>query len=58
MLIGKTVKVHGKGSVDHLKPLTDKDYNIQELINMGFILESAKKFTKFSQVLTNKTLLE
>jgi superfamily I DNA/RNA helicase len=57
-LIGKTVKVHGKGSVDHLKPLTNKDYNIQELINMGFILESAKKFTKFSQVLTNKTLLE
>jgi len=57
-LIGKTVKVYGKGSVDKLKPLHDKEYNIQEFINMGFILPEAKQYKDFSEVLIEKDLIE
>jgi len=56
-LVGKSVKVFGKGSVDKLKPLIDKEYNIQELIDMGFIKSEAKKFETFSEVLINKDLI-
>ena len=31
-LVGKLVKVHGKGSVDKLKPLIDKEYNIHFIV--------------------------
>ena len=55
-LIGKSVKVHGKGNVDVLKPLIDKEYNIQELIDLGFIKAEAKQYQSFSQVLTDKDL--
>ena len=37
-LIGSAVKVRGKGEVDKLKPLVDKEYNIDELINMWFYI--------------------
>jgi len=56
-LMGKSVKVIRKGSVDKLKPLIDKEYNIQELINMGFIKPEAKKFQSFSEVLIDKDLI-
>lgn len=56
-LMGKNVKVYKKGSVDVLKPLIDKEYNIQELIDMGFILPEAKQYDSFSQVLTKKDLI-
>jgi len=56
-LMGKAVKVHGKGSVDTLKPLIDKEYNIQELIDMGFILPETKKCQSFSEVLILKDLI-
>lgn len=57
-LIGKAVKVIGKGSVDTLKPLIDKEYNIQEFINMGFIVPEAKKFKTFSEIVIKKDLIE
>lgn len=56
-LIGKSVKVHGKSNVDVLKPLIDKEYNIQELIDLGFIKAEAKQYEKFSEVLTDKDLI-
>ena len=56
-LMGKNVKVYRKCSVDVLKPLIDKEYNIQELIDMGFILPEVKQYDSFSQVLTDKDLL-
>ena len=56
-LMGKSVKVIGKGPVDKLKPLIDKEYNIQELIDRGFIKPEAKKFETFSEVLINKDLI-
>ena len=57
-LIGKSVKVHGKGSVDVLKPLINKEYNIQEFIDMGFIVPEAKQFKNFSEVVIKKDLIE
>jgi superfamily I DNA/RNA helicase len=55
-LLGKSVKVHGKGSIDHIKSLIDKEYNIEELINQGLILPEAKRFKSFSEVITSKDL--
>ena len=55
-LIGSAVKVHGKGEVDKLKPLINKEYNIDELINMGFILPEAKQFERFSQIINHEQL--
>ena len=55
-LMGKNVKVYKKGSVDVLKPLIDKEYNIQEMIDMGFVLPEAKQYKNFSEVLTKKDL--
>jgi len=57
-LVGKSVKVYGKGSVETLKKdLIDKEYNIQELIDRGFIVPEAKKYQNFSEVLTYKDLI-
>ena len=57
-LMGKLVKVRGKGSVETLKKdLIDKEYNIQELIDRGFILPETKKCQSFSEVLTYKDLI-
>ena len=55
-LVGKSVKVFKKGSVDILKPLIDKEYNIQELIDMNLILPEAKQYKNFSEVLIKKDL--
>jgi len=57
-IIGKSVKAHGKSDVDNLKTLINKDYNIQELIDMGFIKSEAKQFERFSQIVTKKELIE
>ena len=57
-LMGKAVKVIGKGSVDQLKPLIDKEYNIQEFIDMGFIVPEAKQYKDFSEVVIKKDLIE
>ena len=57
-LMGKLVKVRGKGSVETLKKdLIDKEYNIQELIDRGFIVPETKKYQNFSEVLTYKDLI-
>ena len=56
-LMGKSVKVYGKGSIDHIKSLIDKEYNIHELIEMQLILPEAKKFQSFSEVVINKDLI-
>ena len=53
-LIGKSVKVYGKSSIDHIKSLIDKEYNINELIEMQLILPESKKFQSFSEVVINK----
>ena len=56
-LMGKSVKVYGKGSIDHIKSLIDKEYNINELIEMQLILPEAKNFQSFSEVVINKDLI-
>ena len=56
-LMGKSVKVYGKGSIDHIKSLIDKEYNINELIEMQLILPEAKKYQSFSEVVINKDLI-
>ena len=56
-LMGKSVKVYGKGSIDHIKSLIDKEYNINELIEKQLILPEAKKFQSFSEVVINKDLI-
>ena len=53
-LLGKSVKVHGKGSVDNIKELIDKDYNIEDLIQQNFIIPEAKQYKDFSEVCVNK----
>jgi len=55
-LTGSKIKVNGFGAVDKLKPLIDKDYNIQELIDAGYLKPEVKQFEKFSQVLTHEQL--
>ena len=56
-LMGKSVKVYGKGSIDHIKSLIDKEYNINELIEMQLILPEAKNFQSFSEIVINKDLI-
>jgi len=55
-LTGSAIKVYRKGSVDKLKNLIDKDYNIDELINLGFILPEAKQFDVFSKIINHEEL--
>ena len=55
-LMGSKVKVYGQGSVDKLKPLIDKDYNIQELIDAGYLKPEVKQFERFSQLLNHEEL--
>tara|TARA_R100000458_G_C8265389_1_gene240483 strand:- start:61 stop:1740 length:1680 start_codon:yes stop_codon:yes gene_type:complete len=55
-LIGSKVKVTGKGPVDKLKPLINRDYNIQELIDAGYLKPEVKEFQRFSQILTHEQL--
>ena len=56
-LMGLEVIVYGQGSVDKLKPLIDRDYNIQELIDAGYLKPKIKQFEKFSQLLKFFSLL-
>jgi len=55
-LMGLEVIVYGQGSVDKLKPLIDRDYNIQELIDAGYLKPKIKQFEKFSQLLNYEEL--
>jgi superfamily I DNA/RNA helicase len=54
--MGLEVIVYGQGSVDKLKPLIDRDYNIQELIDAGYLKPKIKQFEKFSQLLNYEEL--
>jgi len=55
-LMGSKVKIYGQGSVDKLKPLIDRDYNIQELIDAGYLKPEVKQFERFSQLLNHEEL--
>ena len=55
-LMGSKVKVNGLGDVDKLKPLIDKDYNVQELIDAGYLKPEIKQFERLSQLLNNEAL--
>ena len=55
-LMGSKVKVNGLGDVDKLKPLIDKDYNIQELIDAGYLKPEVKQFERLSQLLNHEGL--
>jgi superfamily I DNA/RNA helicase len=55
-LMGSKVKVNGQGDVDKLKPLIDRDYNIQELIDAGYLKPEIKQFERFSQLLNHEAL--
>ena len=55
-LMGSKVKIYGQGSVDKLKPLIDRDYNIQELIDAGYLKPEVKQFERFSQLLNYEEL--
>ena len=55
-LMGSKVKVNGQGDVDKLKPLIDRDYNIQELIDAGYLKPEVKQFERFSQLLNHEDL--
>ena len=55
-LMGSKIKVNGLGDVDKLKPLIDKDYNIQELIDAAYLKPEVKQFERFSQLLNHEAL--
>ena len=55
-LMGSQVIVRGKGSFDNLKKIQDKDYNIQELIDEGYLKPEIKQFEIFSQLLIQEEL--
>ena len=55
-LMGSKVKVNGQGDVDKLKPLIDRDYNVQELIDAGYLKPEVKQFERFSQLLNHEAL--
>ena len=55
-LMGSKVKVNGQGDVDKLKPLIDREYNVQELIHAGYLKPEVKQFERFSQLLNHEAL--
>jgi len=55
-LMGSKVKVNGQGDVDKLKPLIDREYNVQELIDAGYLKPEVKQFERFSQLLNHEAL--
>jgi len=55
-LMGSKVKVNGLGDVDKLKPLIDRDYNVQELIDAGYLKPEVKEFERLSQLLNHEAL--
>ena len=55
-LMGSKIKVNGLGDVDKLKSLRDKGWNMQELIDAGYLKPKIKQFEKFSQLLNYEEL--
>lgn len=55
-LMGSKVKVNGLGDVDKLKPLIDRKYNVQELIDAGYLKPEVKQFERLSQLLNHEAL--
>ena len=55
-LMGSKVKVYGQGDVDKLKPLIDREYNVQELIDAGYLKPEVKQFERLSQLLNHEQL--
>jgi len=55
-LMGSKIKVNGLGDVDKLKILIDRDYNIQELIDAGYLKPEVKQFETLSEVLNHEAL--
>ena len=55
-LMGSKIKVNGLGDVDKLKSLRDKGWNMQELIDEGYLKPEVKQFETLSEVLNHETL--
>ena len=55
-LIGSKIKVNGLGDVDKLKSLRDKGWNMQELIDEGYLKPEVKQFNTLSEVLNHEAL--
>ena len=55
-LMGSKIKVNGLGDVDKLKSLRDKGWNMQELIDAGYLKPEVKQFETLSEVLNHEAL--
>ena len=55
-LMGSKIKVNGLGDVDKLKSLRDKGWNMQELIDEGYLKPEVKQFETLSEVLNHEAL--
>ena len=55
-LMGSKIKVNGLGDVDKLKSLRDKSWNMQELIDEGYLKPEVKQFETLSEVLNHEAL--
>lgn len=55
-LMGSKIKVNGLGDVDKLKSLRDKGWNMQELIDEGYLKPEVKQFDTLSEVLNHEAL--
>ena len=55
-LMGSKIKVNGLGDVDKLKSLRDKGWNMQELIDEGYLKPEIKQFNTLSEVLNHEAL--
>ena len=55
-LMGSKIKVNGLGDVDKLKSLRDKGWNMQELIDEGYLKPEIKQFETLSEVLNHEAL--
>ena len=55
-LMGSKIKVNGLGDVDKLKSLRDKSWNMQELIDEGYLKPEVKQFNTLSEVLNHEAL--
>ena len=55
-LMGSKIKVSGLGDVDKLKSLRDKGWNMQELIDEGYLKPEVKQFETLSEVLNHEAL--
>ena len=55
-LMGSKIKVNGLGDVDKLKSLRDKGWNMQELIDAGYLKSEVKQFETLSEVLNHEAL--